>query len=140
LEKHLLDLKTATDWLQHSYNQCQPFTQKTPETIEDFDKIEALTSRFARVSDILIQKVYRSIDKVELEEGGSLLDILNRSHKRNLFESIDTIREIRELRNEIAHDYSSSHISERLSDILTKTPALIDFTKKANQYCKNSPI
>ncbi|MBU0559155.1 MAG: hypothetical protein KKG93_06175, partial [Bacteroidetes bacterium] len=67
--------------------------------------METLASRFARVSDIVFQILFRSIDQVELENKGTLLDAVNRAHQRGLIESIDKMREIRDLRNQIVHEY-----------------------------------
>jgi hypothetical protein len=51
---------------------------------DEFDDMETLASRFARVSDIIFQKLFRNIDQVELEDKGSFIDAVNRAHKREL--------------------------------------------------------
>jgi len=40
-------------------------------------------------------KVFRSIDAVEFENHGSLIDVLNRAQKHGFFESIEKIRQIK---------------------------------------------
>lgn len=68
-------------------------------------QLEALSARFARLADVLIQKLFRALDALELVDEGSLLDRLARMEKRGLINSMATWTEIRELRNQIAHDY-----------------------------------
>lgn len=122
-------------WLKRSYNICLKIGILEDYNDEEFDHYETLTSRFARVSDIITQKVFRSIDAVEFEEGGTLLDVLNRAHKRNLFESIDDIRFIRDLRNHIIHEYDKINLKTLFQDILKHTPNLFEIIEKTKKYC-----
>ena len=46
------------------------------ETLKD---IETLTARFARLSDIFVQKFLRLIDTLELTNEGSIIDRINRA-------------------------------------------------------------
>jgi len=103
---------------------------------QEYDSLETLASRFARVSDILLQKIFRSIDNVELEERGTLLDAINRMNKRGIIESIDVMREIRELRNQIVHEYVKTNLQKVFVDILEYTPKLIQISEKVFEYCK----
>ena len=49
--------------------------------------MENLTSRFSRTIDLIVNKVFRSIDYVELEDSGTLIDVVNRAEKRELIHS-----------------------------------------------------
>jgi hypothetical protein len=122
-------------WLRRSYGICSAFGTKETYSPEEFDAIETLTSRYARTSDILIQKVFRSIDKVELEERGSMLDVINRADKRALFESVDEIREIRDLRNKIAHEYSKEDLEALFADVMRFTPRVCIIADNVFAYC-----
>ena len=136
LQQVLTQLQEATRWLERSLRQCAPIGIKENYTPEEYDHFEALTGRFARVSDILIQKVYRSIDRVEFENGGTLIDVINRAEKRNLIENIDDIRIIKDLRNSIAHEYIDAMLMEIFQDTLTLTPALLGLVRRAENYCR----
>lgn len=81
---------------------------------EGLEKVEALTSRFARVVDLLIHRVLRSIDYYELQEPGTLLDVANRAERRGLIDSVDWLREVKDARNRIAHDYTGERLPELL--------------------------
>ena len=48
---------------------------------EQLERLESLTSRFARLADLLIQRVFRLIDEIELTGGCSLLDRIYRAEK-----------------------------------------------------------
>ena len=41
-------------------------------------------SRYTRICDLLLQKVFRSTDAFELERSETMLDALNRAEKRGL--------------------------------------------------------
>lgn len=126
-------LLQATDWLVKSYEKCKTFS--FDELDEDkLVEFEALTSRFARVVDILIQKLYRTIDYVELEGHGSLIDIVNRAHKRGLIGDVDTIRQLKDLRNAIAHEYAAEDLLDLFEIILKSCPILFHCVEKAQNY------
>ena len=129
----LNDLEDACDWLKRSHDRCKPL--KEPFSKDDFDHFENLTSRFARVLDMLTQKVYRTVLKIELETLPlTMLDVLNAAHKRSLITDVSEIRTMKELRNQIAHYYSRQHIEQLFKDVLFYTPDLILAVQKVNQY------
>lgn len=136
---HLSQVLIMTDqskkWLERSYNICMGIGVKETYTDDELDDLEALSGRFSRASDILIQQVYRTIDEVELESGGSVLDRLNRAEKRGIIDSVREVREIRELRNSISHEYEFEGLIEIFHDTLSLTPRLIHLIDQAMMYC-----
>ena len=134
LDETLAQLEEALHWLQRSYRQCAQIGLKAAYSADEFDKFEALTSRFARVSDILIQKVYRSIDAVEFESGGTMIDVVNRAEKRELVDSVDEVRLIKDLWNSIVHEYLKGSLVEIFQDTLKLTPRLIALVERAKDY------
>lgn len=136
---NLIDVLNMMDealrWLERSYSACKSIGVKEQYLEEEFDSFETLTSRFARVSDIAIQKVFRSIDKVEFEDSGTMIDIINRAHKRELFDTIDEIRQIRDLRNSITHEYATNNLTGIFTDTLQFTPVLLKLVEKIKKYC-----
>jgi len=78
-------LKAARDELAAALEHLS-FSAESVERIESFDeasnlspealeKVEAFTSRFARVVDLLVHRVLRALDRFELNEPGTLLDV-----------------------------------------------------------------
>lgn len=136
LQKSLLDLAETNKWLNRSFGICQKIGIKKEYSPEEFDAYENLTSRFARTCDLLINKVYRSIDQVELEPSGTIIDILNRAEKRGLVNSVQEIREIKELRNMIAHDYANPQLKEIFQSVFKHIPTLSTLVGRAIDYGK----
>ena len=136
LHDTLKDLDESRRWLQRSYDACQAIGSKYAYSDDEFDAFETLTGRFARTCDLIVQKSFRSIDKVELEDRGTLLDALNRAHKRGLIASIDEIRIVRELRNEIVHEYRRANLQKLFQSILTQTPTIFSLMDRIHDYCR----
>ena len=89
----------------------------------DFPLREALTSRFARLNDFLLQRVFRTLDQIELADEAAL-DRLQRAEARGLISSAERWRELRLLRNAIAHDYlieSADRVNSRIADRSPRT-------------------
>jgi uncharacterized protein YutE (UPF0331/DUF86 family) len=76
------------------------------------ESAEAYTSRFARTVDLLVNKVLRGIDRVELRPSGTLLDVINSAEQRGLVERAEALREMKAMRNEVAHDYAGQRLPE----------------------------
>lgn len=101
--------KAAAAVLEESRGRVGLFLESAglgvPLSVEQRESCEALTSRFARLCDLLVQRLFRTLDRVELSDDGTILDRLARVEKRRIIDSAGEWRELRELRNEIAHDY-----------------------------------
>lgn len=136
LKEELNLLESANETLKYSNGECQRIGIKEKYTFEELDKFEALTSRFARTSDIVIQKIFRLIDILELEAPGSIIDRINRAEKRGLIHSAESFKDIRRIRNDIAHEYIPSAIEEIFKKVLKLTPDLIDTVRKIQEYCE----
>jgi len=127
-------LQDASKWLQRSFEQCQHIDVTKPLTAEQYDALENLSSRFARVVDILINKVYRAIDVAELLETGSLIDTINRAVKKGLLEDNQTARTLKDIRNEIVHEYVVEDLKNLQLDILRYTTILLERVKVTLRY------
>jgi len=133
LENRVL-LEKQLFWLKHSFGEVQKIGQKPEYEVFEFDSYENLCSRFSRTIDFLVRKIFRSIDAVEFENQGTLIDTVNHAHKRGLFEDIETIRKIKDLRNEIAHEYIDDALEDLFEDIVRLTPYLIEIVEKTLKY------
>ncbi len=116
LQQQLDIAAQAQTWLLHSLQQCEPISLNKLTTA-DYDALEALSSRYGRFVDILINKLFRAVDQYELLEAGSLIDVLNRAEKRGIIIA-ETGREIKELRNNIVHEYDPEVVSKLAEDII----------------------
>lgn len=105
-------------------------------SVEQRESCEALTSRFARLCDLLMQRVFRTIDQVELADEGTMLDRLARAEKRGIIDSANEWRELRELRNQIAHDYLIESSDRVLLEAHRRSPVLIACVEKTTDYVR----
>ena len=113
LKQGLADLADARRHLDYSFQQIErlPATL-TGATEAQLESVEAFTGRFARAVDLLVNKVLRSLDRVELKPEGTLLDVVNRAEKRGLVNRSEELREMKDVRNVIAHDYAGAKAAE----------------------------
>lgn len=136
LRENIRQMQEAFQWLKRSVLQCQNIDLDQEITAEDFDKLENLCSRFGRTVDLVTNKIFRSIDKVELEEGGTLIDVVNRAEKRGLINSANEIREMKDLRNQIVHEYLAKALIPLLRDINQNQPVLFQIQENILTYCR----
>lgn len=126
------ELNQALDHLAYSYNKItknnfQIGPALTPDQLEAF---EALTARFARVSDIFISKYLRSLtEKDDPAFRGGLRDWVNYAEKKGAINSADQWMQIRELRNKIAHEYANKELWVLFQQVLDNTPFILDIKK-----------
>jgi uncharacterized protein YutE (UPF0331/DUF86 family) len=136
LRENINVLNLSAYWVRHSYEQTASIETKTEYETEEFDKLENLTSRYARTTDMLVNKVLRSIDTVESEDIGTIIDIMNRAEKRGIVTSAELLHTIKDLRNNIVHEYKIAEITRFFADVKKYTPLLLDIIKKVNKYCE----
>ena len=136
LNQELAQLENARDVLQYSYEKCYRIGIKIGFTYEELESFEALTSRFARLSDIIIQKILRFFDVLDLEEAGTVRDRINRAEKKGVVESADDFIKIRILRNEIAHEYKPETIYDIFEQVMDLAPVLLKSVDSLLLYSK----
>lgn len=134
LKVALNQLEASISWLERSYTQCVSIGIKEHYTPDEYDRFENLTSRYARVSDLIVNKVLRSIDAVELMEPGSNIDTANRAVARGLVDSVETLRGFKDLRNDIAHEYKTEDLAELFADVLEASRDLLILARTILNY------
>ncbi|MDP2787642.1 MAG: hypothetical protein Q8O79_06160 [Pseudomonadota bacterium] len=130
------NLKSALVHLRFSIERTRPLLNRAWEglTPEELERLESLASRFARVADMLIQRVMRLVDDLELISSGSLLDRIYRAEKRGWIAKSDVLVRIRELRNLIAHEYASDKMAEIYEAVFILSPELDKIATQAVGY------
>jgi hypothetical protein len=107
LEANLAELTDARKHLDYSFRQIAGLPDTLAGVTEkQLESVEAFTGRFARAVDLLVNKVLRSLDYLEMKPEGTLLDVVNRAEKRGLIAEPLELRRMKEVRNRIAHDYA----------------------------------
>lgn len=113
LDQGLDELASARNHLDFSFQRVDGLPRHLNGIEgEQLESAEAFTSRFARVVDLLVNKVLRSLDRVELRPEGTLLDVVHGAEKRGLVKQAGLLREMKGIRNAIAHDYAGSQLPE----------------------------
>jgi uncharacterized protein YutE (UPF0331/DUF86 family) len=139
LRENINLLNLSAEWIKHSLEQTSTIEPKAKYTakytMEEFDKLENLASRYARTTDMLVNKVLRSIDTVESEDIGTIIDIMNRAEKRGIVSSAEILHTIKDLRNNIVHEYKIAEITRFFSDVIKYTPFLLEIIGNVNVYC-----
>nr|VFJ52703.1 MAG: hypothetical protein BECKDK2373C_GA0170839_103714 [Candidatus Kentron sp. DK] len=133
-EIHILEQAAAL--LSRSYERCKEIGGKDIRDEEAEERLEALTSRFARLSDILVQKFLRILDTLALEPPGTARDRINRAEKNGLIESAEDFVRMRLLRNRITHEYDPEAIADIHKEVMLFTPILLRAISRASAYAK----
>jgi hypothetical protein len=111
-------LRAALDTLQLSVIKCQAIGKKDNYTFEEQESFDSLTSKFSRASDIFTQKVIRTLWILLHEPFMPFIDMMNKCEKMSVIQSADQMLEIRDLRNQIAHEYLPDALQELVPEVI----------------------
>jgi hypothetical protein len=137
LEEGLADLANARAHLDYSFKQVAALPDPLPNPSEaQLESAEAFTSRFARCVDLLVNKVLRSLDRAELKPEGTLLDVVNRAEKRGFIARASDLREMKDLRNIIAHDYAGTKLPDIFAYCREQKPIFDQAADSAAAYAQ----
>ncbi len=134
LKENTKALEKQLFWLKRSFNKVKQTQKQDNFDFDELDAFENLSSRFSRSIDFLIRKVFRSLDEAEFENQGTLIDVVNNAHKRSLFDTVDQVRALKDLRNGITHEYLDDHLPSFFKQLLAQTPILIKMIENTLLY------
>ena len=118
-------LDQALPSFRRSLEKCRSLYLNGPRTFEVEESLDALTSKFARVSDIFTQKVLKSLILLTREDAPTFVDRMNLCEKLGVITSAADLIEIRDLRNQIAHEYLSENLTEVYEDCMALPEKLL---------------
>ena len=127
----------SIEWLKVSLKRVETVNLQGKWNEEDYERVETLFARYCRSVDILLNKVLRGLDFLELEEPLRKLDIVIRAEKRGFVESYDLLIEMKDLRNELSHEYIEEALKNRLDEVMEKSKLLLEITEKIKTYIGN---
>ena len=133
LKEDLNRLDRSVEMLKYSSQQCRKIEIKEDYSLEELDRFESLTSRFARTSDIYTQKVMKGIILVLREEANTFIDRANLFEKLEIANAED-LKLIRDLRNEISHEYKVDDIAEIFEAVMEYCDKLIEVIDKTKVF------
>ena len=120
--------------LRYSYKKCRAIKDESEYDLEQQESFEALTSRFARTSDILTQKVFKTLFILLQENTKTIIDTANFLEKLEIVENADDLLNIREIRNQIAHEYVETDLKALFHDVLHYVPLMKKIIGNVKNY------
>jgi hypothetical protein len=132
LESNRQVLGQAMPSFIRSIEKCHAFDLETPISFEVEESFDALTSKFARVSDIFTQKVLNSFLILLREDAPTFLDRMNLCEKLGIIPSVNDLIAIRDLRNLIARQYLTENLLEVYKESLNLSLKLLQAIQCAN--------
>lgn len=139
-DRHVLRIREALAGLSADVPlSAEVYEAFTPEQVRCVDQY---LFRFAKLQDAMGAKIFRTLLEFWDEDVTNLpmRDILDRLERYRLLPSAEEWVYIRELRNELAHDYpvSDNDVVELLNELFIKTGVLFGIYEKIKQaYLKS---
>ena len=133
LQTEWLLLEASMETLNRSVEKCMRIGIKSEYTFEEQESFDSLTSKFNRTSDLLTQKIIRTIWMLLHEPFVPFIDMMHLGEKIGVLQSSDQMIGIRDMRNQIAHEY----IPEVIRDL---DPEVIELTRQLSENitcCEN---
>jgi len=144
MKKSHLRLKSYFEEMRRHCEHMIEAKEVLPLQISDYDSLSQLERfalntlifRFSKLQDLLGSKVFRTyLDSIGfVVEEASFFEILKEIEKEGIVD-IDTWSFLRELRNEIAHDYPEEfdEMVEKINLFLQKSDLLVEVARKVEE-------
>lgn len=142
LTQNVLLIQKSLISFEKSLLKCRQIELDKELSFEEQEALDSLTSKFARISDIFTQKIIRAVSIIYREEPKTFIDLANFAEKIGLISNAEILLNIRDLRNEIAHEYVDDEIlllyqkSIELAEDLTKQINITTKYIKGNNLLK----
>jgi len=127
-------LRKALATLNLSVEKCKLIITKKEYTFEEMESLDSLSSKFGRTSDLYTQKVLRTIWMLLHEPFVPFIDLLNKAEKIHLIWSADQLIEIRDLRNQITHEYIPEALTDLIPEIIDNCTHLVKNIEYTSQF------
>ena len=135
LEKHYIALKEykelIDELLKHD-NIYDPFTFNTLQP-EKRAILDAYLKRFASIQDFLGAKIFSLLLEIAGINNTRMSEVLSNIEKENIIDSLENWIELRDVRNELEHDYP-----EELQEALKDLQYCIEHFKQLENYYFNT--
>ena len=131
-------LQKSSQWLKNSFDKASVIDFNKEIQERELEILETFSNRYSRTVDIFLNKALRSLDFVELEDTSKKLDIVIRAEKRGFIEDYNLLIEMKDLRNELVHEYIQEALYEKFREILFYTPLLLTAIQKFISYSQKS--
>jgi hypothetical protein len=140
IKADLFNLNEAITGLNKSFEKCLDLIDKQEKTFENYESIDSIIIKFARISDIYTQKILTSLMILSIEKPEGFIDKVNICEKLGIIESATDLGHIRDLRNSVTHDYEGDVVNRIFLDTMKYTPILLSNIDTTKQYLKKFDI
>lgn len=127
-------------WFEKSLKKCKKIdiAKKSLDDLREskVESLETLAGRFGRTVDILINRILLNLDLIEGEDTGRKLDIVIRAEKRGFVKDYNVLLELKDLRNELAHEYVDKEIRNKFIEIIERGNVLLEISEEIEKYIK----
>jgi hypothetical protein len=122
-------LKASLETLQLSVEKCRKIGVKQEYSFEEQESFDSLTSKFSRTSDLFTLKVIRTTWLLLHESFVPFIDMMNICVKMEMLQSTEEMIGIRDMRNQIAHEYIPDAFREMVPEVIEMTHQLVENIK-----------
>ena len=135
LEKHYIALKEYKELINHLLKEKNIYEQFTFNTLKPKKRaiLDAYLKRFASLQDFLGAKIFSLLLDIAGINHTKMSEVLSNIEKENIIDSLENWIELRDIRNELEHDYP-----EELQEALDDLKFCIDNFEKLENYYLNS--
>jgi len=135
LEKHYIALKEYKKLIDDLLKESNIYDQFTFNTLKPEKRaiLDAYLKRFASIQDFLGAKIFSLLLEVAGINNTKMSEVLSNIEKENIIDSLENWVELRDIRNELEHDYP-----EELQEALDDLKYCIDNFEKLESYYLNA--
>ena len=135
LDKHYVALKEYKHLINNLLEEKNIYDQFIFNTLKAEKRaiLDAYLKRFASIQDFLGAKIFSILLEIAGIQNTKMSEVLSHIEKENIIDSLENWIELREVRNELEHDYP-----EELEEALNDLKYCIDNFEKIESYYLNS--
>lgn len=135
--------------MSYAYDRISSLAPITKEKIEKFNNediahLDQLIYRFTKLQDAIGQKLFKSVLESLDEQvyNKSAIDIFNRLEQLGIIEDYEKWKELRELRNELAHEYEEdlTETADKLNALIKRKSNLENYLKAITDYLEEREL
>ncbi|MEA3290344.1 MAG: hypothetical protein U9Q04_09230 [Campylobacterota bacterium] len=135
LEKHYIAIKEYKILIDDLLKESDIYDQFIFNTLKPEKRaiLDAYLKRFASIQDFLGAKIFSLLLEIAGINNTKMSEVLSNIEKENIIDSLENWIELREVRNELEHDYP-----EELEEALNDLKYCIDSFEQLESYYLNS--
>lgn len=149
VEKYLNECNKHKSKIIEAFQEIQeifPLSGKKYKELTDYQikNIDQFLFRFSKMQDTIGDKLFKFIAKdfVDNVENMTFIDILNTLEKANIIASVQDWKNLREIRNNISHQYDDEEedMAEALNKIFAQKDILIEIFENIVNFYQNKAL